>query len=156
MKGFTIAELMVSLCIMMFLFIGLYATFDIGSTINESCSGWFDVQHTLRRAVGGMEKELRQSSSGNVNITNGGAKISFRVPQNINPVTYSNTISYYLNGNQLIREHPPGTQQVLSGNFDAISFVIAGNSVSVSLQIRKQLKHDDIVVAWSKNVSLRN
>lgn len=122
--GFSLLEVLLSLVIFSVITAGIYMVLNVGSRSYNSDMGLLDLQQETRQAMSGMISELKQSSSSNITISNGGAKIDFSIPTDIttNPVTYSSLISYYLTDTQLVREHPAGTLKVLSNDISNLNF----------------------------------
>ncbi|MFH1093095.1 MAG: type II secretion system protein [Candidatus Omnitrophota bacterium] len=157
MKGYTLIELVVSIAIMSVVILALLAAFDAGQTLYSSSVKVMDVMQVVRKPMDAIIKEVRQSKPTDIMITNSGAQIQFVIPLGINPVTYSQTISYYVNNsNELVREHPPGIISVIAVNIDSINFLLTANRLEVNLQVRANLKHQNLVLPVRETVTLRN
>ena len=155
-KGFTLIEVIVSVAIMSVVVLALLAAFDAGQTLYSSNVKIMDMMQVVRTPMEAIIKEVRQSKPADVIITNSGAQVQFIVPMTISPVTYSQPISYYVNNNALIREHPPGTTAVIAPNIDSINFILTVNRLEITLQARARLKHQDLVLPVTETVTLRN
>lgn len=157
MKGFTLIEVIVSTAIMSVIILALLTACNAGQSAYSSSDKIMDVMQVIRHPVQSMMNEIRQSKPTDVVITNSGAKIQFVIPKTLNPVSYSQDISYYVNANnQLVREHPLGTTKILASNIDSINFSIAANRLQLNLQARARLKHQDLVLPVSEIITLRN
>lgn len=156
-KGFTILEVVISAAILGVVVIALLNVFDSGNKLYSSSVKVMDVMQVVRKPMNEILKEVRQSKAEDIAITNSGAKIDFIVPLNINPVTYSQSISYYLDqNNQLIREHPPGVTSIVARNIASLNFSLTSNRLDVALQAQANLKHSTLVLPVSETVTLRN
>jgi len=164
LTGFTLLELMVSVVILSFLTLCIFAILNIGDMSWRTDMGLLDIHQQARQAMPGMIRELRQSvnnSTNPVNITNGGAKINFYI------YNVSKSISYYVQGDKMIREHPPGTTRVLATNIQSVNFccqqgtncnTTCTNSdvVEVRITAGKTVKFRDILFNLTERVKLRN
>ncbi len=121
-KGFTIVEILVAVVVFIVLIVGIFAILNMADAVLNTDTGLIDLQQQARQAIDGMSKELRNSQSVSIPISL--ASIQFTVPIDIttSPVTYSGPISYYLVGNQIVREHPVNTAKVLANDINALSF----------------------------------
>lgn len=123
-RGFTLLETLVSLAILGVITAGIYMVLNVGNRSYKSDMGLLDLQQEVRQAMSGMIRELKQSNSSTITISNAGARIDFKVPTDIttSPVTYSDFIAYYISNNQLLREHPAGTFRVLANDTSNLNF----------------------------------
>ena len=157
MKGFTLIEVVVSIAIMSVVILALLSAFNAGQTLYSSNAKVMDTMQVVRKPMDAIIKEVRQSRPADIIITNSGTQLQFVVPLTINPVTYSQTISYYVNNNnELVREHPPGVISIIALNIDSSNFALTANRLEVNLQIRADLKHQDLVLPVRETVTLRN
>jgi prepilin-type N-terminal cleavage/methylation domain-containing protein len=124
MRGFTLIEILVTSLIMAVIIGGVLAVLKAADITWNQGQGVLGLQQQARQSLTVMEREIRQSNSNNISITNGGANIEFFIPTDIttSSVTYSQHIKYYLSGSQLIREHPIGTTRVLGNNISSVVF----------------------------------
>ncbi len=120
-KGFAIVEVLVAIAVLSILIGGIFAILNTADMVLNTDTGLIDLQQQARQAIDGMSKELRNSKSADITITNAGAKIQFTIPINI-AMDPSLPISYYLAGNQIVREHPVNTTSVLANDINALSF----------------------------------
>lgn len=139
MKGFTLVEILVSALIFSFLIAAIFGVLNIGNMTYSTDLGLLDLQQKARQAMDGMIRELRQSGSSDITITDSGARIQFRIPTDIttDPVTYSSNITYYLSDNQLIREHPAGTTKILADNINSLTFSLSEKTLEIRLNAKK-------------------
>ncbi len=120
MKAFTLVEVLV--CLIIFGIIAIAAS-SIFTLVDKSWNwdmGLLDVQQEVRLVIDGMTREIREGT----NLTNNGTSITFNVPDGTNP------ISYYLSGNQLIRENPAGTIRPISNDVSNVCFCWNGTTSS--------------------------
>ncbi len=156
-KGFTLIEVLVSVLLLTFIVGALIAVFNMGRDVYDSNEGMMDMQRVVRQSIGGMIRELRQSRIADITIGGGGSTISFIVPISVDPLTNSSSIQYYVDAdNQLVREHPAGTLQVLAINVDSVSFTLNGNILDVAVQATIDLKQQDLTFTIHERISLRS
>ena len=132
MKGFTLMEVLVSTLIFSFILLAIFGALDIGDTSFKTDVGFIDLQQEIRLAMHGMVREIRQSRAADITISDSGASINFLIPD------VSNSISYYLSGNQLIREHPAETTKVIGRNINSLNFSISGSNLQISMNAKTQ------------------
>lgn len=156
-KGFTLVEVMVSTLLLAFMIGALIAVFNMGRNVYDSNEGMMDMQRIVRQSIEGMTRELRQSRQADIVIGGGGSTVSFIVPVSIDPLTYSSSIQYYLDAdNQLIREHPAGTIQVLAIDVNSVNFSLNGNILDITVQATIDFKQQDLIFTVRERVSLRS
>lgn len=156
MKGFTLVELMVAVLIMTGMVIALFAAFDVGRNVYDSNQGLMEKQKIIQQTMGAMVKELRQAKSTNIAVSNGNTQIDFVIPASIEPLANSSNIRYSIVNNQIIREHPPGKQQVVAINVDSLTFSLNGNLLEIEIQAHIDLRSDDMIFTIKEQVSLRS
>jgi prepilin-type N-terminal cleavage/methylation domain-containing protein len=139
MRGFTLAEILVSALILGFLFAAIYGVLNVGNIIYKDDITLVELQQQARQAMDGMIREIRQAKreAGRlITITLDGSKIEFYIP------SFSNPISYYRDVNdvnddgiidQVIREYPPQIYKILANDITALSFSITGDVVGIQL-----------------------
>lgn len=110
-----------------------------------------------------MVTELRQSSPDNITIV-GGTRVNFFIPDS------PNRISYYrggLGGNDLIREHPLGANNVLMDDIDSLIFCCwhdgvcdadcsASHLLEIRIQGTKTMRGEAVTLPIREQVRLRN
>ncbi|MFH1767728.1 MAG: hypothetical protein ABH858_01020 [Candidatus Omnitrophota bacterium] len=148
--GFTFSEVLVSAGIMGFLALTIFAVLNVGGNLWQTDMILIELQQQSRLALDGMVREIRQSKSSNITISDGGARIDFTIPN------VTNTISYYLSGAQIIREHPAGTTRLLANNVTSLQFSLSGEVVTVNLQAGKTYKGRLLPFFLVEKVRLRN
>ena len=157
LTGFTLIELMVSILLLTSIVGALIAVFNMGRNVYNSNEGMLDMQRIVRHSIEGMMRELRQSRVADISIGGGGTTISLIVPISIDPLTESSSIQYYVDANnQLIREHPAGTLQVLAVNVNSVSFTLTENILDVIVQATIDLKQHDLIFTVRERLSLRS
>ena len=156
-KGFTLVELMVSILLLTIIIGALIMVFNMGRNVYNSNEGMLDMQRVVNQSIEGMLVELRQSRIADITIGGGGTTISFIVPISIDPLTNSSSIQYYVDANnQLIREHPVGTLQVLATNVNSVNFTSNGNILDIVIQATIPLKEQDLVFIIRERISFRS
>lgn len=135
--------------------------------------GLLDLHQQARQAMHGMVREIRQSQDSDIIIGSGGEVIEFRIPQNLfgGPTSYYQPIYYYLSNEQIIREHPTGTTNVLANNIKSLNFCFwdgvdccdpstescSGlNSLEISLEAEKEIRSRAVSFSIREEVKLRN
>lgn len=142
MRGFTLLEVLISFVILSILTVGIYGVLNISDKTYHNDMGLLDLQQQVRQSMDGMVKELKQSKASLITISNGGARIDFKVPIDLttSPVTYTDLIAYYRSGNQVLREFPAGTTKVLANDINVLNFSLAGNELQVQLSAQKTVR----------------
>lgn len=140
-EAFTLLEILVSIVILSLIIAGVYGILNIGNMTYNEGMGLLDLQQQARQAMDGMTKELRQAkreAGRPVTITEGGSKIEFYIP------SFSNLISYYLQNNRIIRQHPIGTNKILASNIISLNFFLSDSFLQIQLQVKKSLGQRDL------------
>jgi len=156
MKGFTLIELLISVIIMGFLVWGLLYVFQVGRAVYDSNVGLMDMKKMARQTMQSMVKELRQAKVSDISISAGSSQVDFILPKSINPITYSKNIRYSVDNNRLIREHPPGNQQILATGIDALTFTINGNMLEIELSVKFLYKKHQADFTLKETIALRS
>jgi len=156
MKGFTLVELMVSMLIMTGMVITLFAAFEVGRNVYDSNQGLMEKQRIIQQTMGAMVKEIRQAKLADITVSNGNTQIDLIVPKTVNPLTNSSNIRYSISNDQIVREHPPGMQQILAINVDSLTFNLSGNLLEIEIQARVRLRTGDMVFTVKEKISLRS
>lgn len=149
-RGFTLAEMMVTVVIFSFILGICYALFISGSDSWETNSTRVELQQELRKAMDWITQDLRQAGSASiVDVPADGStytSITFRKSAGVsggNLVWDADTTRYFLggaNGNQLQRQIGSQTASVIAQNIQSLQFSRQGsasNIVDVSLQAQK-------------------
>ena len=148
--GFTLVEVLISVAIAVFLITGIYTVLNVANASWSVDMGMLDLSQQARQAMDGCLRELRQSKSSGISITNGGAKVEFSIPN------VANSIAYYLQNNQLIREHPAGTEKILANSLSSLTFSLSGNVFSIQLGMAKTVQNRELSFSLFEKVRLRN
>jgi len=156
MKGFTLIELLISVIIMGFLVWGLLYVFQVGRAVYDSNVGLMDMKKMARQTMQSMVKELRQAKVSDISISAGNSQADFILPKSLNPITYSKNIRYSVDNNRLIREHPPGNQQILATGIDALTFTINGNMLKIELSVKFLYKKHQADFTLKETIALRS
>jgi len=156
MKGFTLIEILIAVLLLTFVIGSVMAVFSMGRNVYSSSEAMMEMQEMARRSIGGMITELRQSRLADISISNGDT-ISFSIPISVNPLSRSSTIKYFVNANnQLVREHPLGTEKIIANNVDSLNFTLNGNILEVKVQANIDLKRQDLMFTIKEQVALRS
>jgi type II secretory pathway pseudopilin PulG len=107
-----------------------------------------DIYQSLRLAMDGMAREIRQSTPGNIDINGSGDAINFSIS--------GSQIRYYLDDENLMREHPEGAIRTLVQNITALHFDMNGTVVTFTVGSNKTVTGRDIGMELTEKVSLRN
>jgi prepilin-type N-terminal cleavage/methylation domain-containing protein len=154
LKGFTLVELLVSSVLFAFIIGIILSTFYIADSTWKSDTDLVDLQQQVRLAMDGMIREIRQSRTADINITNGGADLDFAIG--------GNAIKYYLNNSQIIREYPQGSTSVLGNGISFLWFNLtnatAQANATVQVEVRGATSHPTRNLTFSlvEKVLLRN
>lgn len=156
LKGLTLVEVIISAVILGFIALSIYGVLSVGDMTWRTEMGLMRLQQEARLAMDGMTREIRQSKSSYITIsgTAGNQRIDFKIYDPDTSSTYS--ISYYLNGNQIIREHPAGVTKVLARDINSLSFSLSSDEVSVSITAQKSERGRPLQFSLKEIVKLRN
>lgn len=146
MNGFTLIELLLVAVLLVFLISGIFLVLNVGEKTWNYDLGILDLQQYARNAMDGMVRELRQAYANNITITNitlNSTRIDFKMPYNAT----NTTVSYFLNGTQVVREQPTGSNcisvwdsnhcRILAHNITVLNFARSGNVVDIQLRAEK-------------------
>lgn len=150
-KAFTLIELFVSMTILSFIVIGIFAVFNASDMSWNQQNTFIALQQQARHAIDVMAREIRQSDSSTITIDVAGDGITFSIPAS------SQSISYSLNGTQIDREHPPGTQKTVAHDIGALQFTLTGDTVTIAVTAtRMDNRARTFSFALAEKVFLRN
>jgi len=184
LKGFTLAEILVSAVILSLIIAGIFAILSVANISWYTDMGLLGLQQQARQAMYKMVREIRQSSP--LRKTIDGGKITFYIPPevyadadgNLNP--WVGPISYYRDVNdtnndgvvnQIIREYPPGTKKIVANDIDSLSFCCwdgvdccnpiledCSNLYVLQIQLRatRTVRQKPLVFSLTEKVRLRN
>ena len=172
-RAFTIIEMLISCAIMMVLIGGILVMVNSGNRGWSTEVGLLDLHQQARQAMHGMVREMRQSQGTNIEITSGGERIKFIIPRDLfgGSTSYYQSIYYYLSSEQIIREHPPGTTQVLANSIKSLNFCFwdgldccdpavedcSGlDALEISLEAEKGIREQVLSFSIQEEVKLRN
>lgn len=133
MRGFTLAEVLVSVVILGFLFAAIYGVLNIGNIIFKDDITLVELQQQARQGMDGMIRELRQSKASVITI-NSSSDISFTIPAQTYGDPWLGPIRYYLDsGIGQIKRDYAGATKILANDITALSFSITGDVVEIQL-----------------------
>ena len=116
-QGFTLIEILISAAILSLVVLGILGVLQFADMAWHSDMGLLDLQQAARQAMDGMSREIRLADrSREVSMAADGTTIQFYIPD------YSDAITYSLSNNQIIREHPDGTNKVLANDISSLTF----------------------------------
>jgi len=156
-KAFTLVEILVVVALLGLIVQAIFSVFNVGRDTFFSSGSSLQLQQSLRLAMDGMSREIRQSSASRVTLSNADTQIDFTIPIDITPLTYSGNITYFLNSNnQIMREHPSGTRKVIANDISALTFTQAGNQIEIEITAAKTVKLRTLTLALKEKIELRN
>jgi prepilin-type N-terminal cleavage/methylation domain-containing protein len=148
-KGFTLVELLVSSLLFSIICGIVFLVFNTANSAGFANFDFIDLQQQARQAIDGMSIEIRQNPAANpINITDGCSKITF--------TDAGDSISYYLNGSQIIREYPLNTTIVIANNISSLCFTSSGTTVLISLNATKNTRGRSQTFSLQEKVMMRN
>ena len=149
-KGFTLVELMVSSSIFVFLIMVLYGIIQAGTSVYFVDSTFLDLQQQARNAMDRIVREARESKSSTVIVVDADSdKFAFSTPS-------EGGVLYYRDGNNLIREYPPGTATIVATDITHLKFLKVGVQLMITLQAQKTAYNRTFTFPLSEDVKLRN
>jgi len=150
-NGFTLVELLVASLIFSIVCGIVFSVFNTANYAGFTNSDFIDLQQQTRQVIDGMSIEIRQNPAVSpITIANGCSKITF--------TDAGDTISYYLNGSQIIREYPLGTTIVIANNINSLCFTLApsGATILISLTATKNTRGRSLTFSLQEKVTMRN
>ncbi|MFA5356564.1 MAG: type II secretion system protein [Candidatus Omnitrophota bacterium] len=149
MRGFTLAEVLVSMLILGFLVAAMHGVLSVGNTIYKEDAALIGLQQQARQAMDIMVNEIRESKPSEIALSANNTKATFNITGAVYDGPWIGPISYYrdidddnndgLTG-QLIREYPQGSMRILAGDIAALSFSLSGNTTEISLAAEKTVR----------------
>lgn len=116
-RGFSLIEIMISAAILSLVILGILGILQFADMTWHSDMGLLDLQQAGRQAMDGISREIRRADPlRNVTMAIDGTSIQFYIPD------YADSITYSLSNNQIIREHPGGTNRVLANDISSLGF----------------------------------
>lgn len=149
-RGFSLVEILVCIVILGIIIAAIFMVSNAANMSWDAFSAMLDLQQQARQAMEGMIREVRQSRPLDITITNLGGRINFFVP------TSPQSVSYYLQSNQIIREHPLGTLKVLANDINSLSFSLAAFILEIQLEARRIVRQRTLSFLLREKVRLRN
>lgn len=131
MRAFTIVELLVAVLIFSLILGGIFGILHVANKSWDSTLGILDLVQEIRQGMDGMTREARQSSFSQATVSIGGARLDFFIPGS------NSVISYYVQNNQLIREHPTGTTKILANHISQINFTSNASMLRIQITANK-------------------
>lgn len=149
-----------------------FVAFRSGDVQYQTSQVTMTIQDSAREGLYKMIQEIRHSSPTNGNIVIEAGSIRFDIPNPTNPVQSDYTenwgdpkqIQYALSGTQIIRTNltPNSNEapQVMANDVTALSFTQAGNILTASVSVQRQLVNGRSIptqpVQMSVQTELRN
>ncbi|RKY26689.1 MAG: hypothetical protein DRP61_05585 [Candidatus Omnitrophota bacterium] len=153
--SFTLIEILVAIFILSLIIICATSILYLGDLNWRRDSILLELQQKARIAMDRMSRELRQAQGSSITISNEGKNISFSIPDLLGGAY---DINYYLdiNSNQIIREYPAGTTQILGNNISSLNFSLSGDTLTITLQASKSLRGNPLSLSLKEKIKLRN
>lgn len=105
-------EVLISCALLVIIFASVYVVWQAGDATWRTEAILVTLQQKARAATNGIIRELRQANT----ITFIDGNITFNVPNS------ANTVTYFINGTDLIRRHPAATERVICSEVAAADF----------------------------------
>ena len=149
-KSTTLLEMFITIAILSMVLGGMLLVLNFGNLSWQVEAGLLSINQQLRQSMDGISREIRQADPATIVISNGGARIDFSIPQ------ISNAVSFYLSGDQVIREHPVGTTTILLNDVNFITFTSVGGTIQIQIGATKVVRQRNLVVTLTQKVGVRN
>jgi len=134
MKGFTITEFLIAICIFLVLVLSLFQALDISRSLwfNDEVS--VELRREIIKAFTNMERELKETRPALTSLTSGtsSATLTFCIPQDndgdgtilnsFGDIEWSPQITYALNGSHQITRTVSGNTAIMANNVSALLF----------------------------------
>jgi len=151
MRAFTIIEILITFFILSLIAGSIFAVTNIAILSWDSNRGGLELVQEVRQAMDGMTREARQSNISLIITNYAYTMLNFSIPDIALP------ISYYIQNNQLIREHPTGTKQVLANNINDLNFYnISSTVLQIQINATKTIRNTPQSFSLVEEVKLRN
>jgi len=151
MRAFTIVELLVAMLIFGLILGGIFGVVFVADKSWDSTLGMLGMVQEIRQGMDGMTREARQSGFSQATVSVGGERLDFFTPGS------GSVISYYVQNNQLIREHPNGTTKVLANHISQISFISTASMLQIQITASKTtIGNRALVTSSAQQVRWRN
>ncbi|MCM8786681.1 MAG: prepilin-type N-terminal cleavage/methylation domain-containing protein [Candidatus Omnitrophica bacterium] len=157
MKGFSLIEIVICIGIVSIVAWAAFSVFGVIDRAYHWEMGMLELQQKVRPVIDGMLREIREGL--NVTLADGGATITFNIPD------VSNNITYYLSNNQIIRSHDD-TDRIIASNIDFLCFCwdITNNNCTTScsdnfvvrVEGTKTVRQKELFFNLTEVVRLRN
>jgi hypothetical protein len=128
--------------------VALLAVFQAGDETWKDNAAWIKLQRNTRQAMEGMTRELRRAESSSVNVSGDGDQIDFMIG--------NNTVSYYLSGEQILREHPENTTRVLGNDITVLQFDDSDGVITIGMTAQTDAGLRTYSFPLTSKVRLRN
>jgi len=149
-SGFTLIEAMVSILLLSFILLGVHGVLLTASASSGTDLVMVDMQQQARNAMARLVKEVREAS----------VLMYTRMDTNSDRVIFSTpakqNVQYYLSGNNLVREYPPGVTNNVASNIFNLKFTRTGSLLQISLNADKVFMAKTVSFPLVANVRLRN
>ena len=157
MKGFTLAEALVSMLILSFLAAGTLAVLNVGNMSYSTDLGLLDLQQQARLVIDGMIRELRQTRDSDITVVSS-SEINFNIPSETYGDPWIGPIEYYWDStnNRIIREFPSGTQQIIANEVTALSFNLVDKLLNIQFTCQKTVRGRDLSFSLAGQARFRN
>lgn len=159
MKGISLLEVLITILIFAFISCGIYGVLNLGNITFSTDLTLLNLQHQARQGMEWMVRDIRQAIPSSV-VISGGLRIDFNIPND------SDTISYYLNNGQLIREEPSGSEgrRIVANDINNLCFFCNTcgdncanpNSLQIRVDAYKVANGKPFSFFWKERVRLRN
>jgi len=149
--GYSLLEMMISMLVFLGISAILFTAFSVGELNWKTHSAQLNVFQPMRTAMDGMVREIRQATVTTLSLANNtsAAELSF------NMAGYD--IAYYVDAdNNLIRENPPGTTQMIMQGVTNLNFTRSDPVVSVVLSGQNTFEGRQMNLTLSEKARLRN
>ena len=162
MKGFSLFEVMVVTLILGIVIGGVFMTFTIGSRTYSRDIVLLDLEQQTRRALDSLMRELRQTDSFHVSISEGVPdSISFYIlsdPNGTSGGAWVGPIRYYVDtvNSRLMRQEIDTTPRVVAHNIDDLQFVETGNFLNIEITGLQRVFGQDLTFVREGEVRMRN
>lgn len=150
-SALTMVEVTISIAILGFLTLSIFSVLNVGDMTWRSEMSLVEVQQNARLSLDGMIREIRQSKTTDITISNGGAQIDFYVSGVSNAIRYSLDSS-----SRIIREHPAGTTKILARDINSLLFSLSGGVVTIQVSGTKTSIGRTQSFQLNEKVKLRN
>lgn len=149
-KGLTFIEVIIASVILGFLAMSIFFVFTAGTRIYQTETSLINLQENVRLGIDSLLRELRRARLSTVSISGNGSRVDFY------PYSSTNTVAYYLQEGNLIREHPQGVKKTVVTGINSLTFSLSGSVITITLSAQENRMGRTYSFSLKQKARIRN